>query len=111
MQDSAATLTQLGYVPNETLIQQFNRIKNNTKDYDKIEKHLIDLHDSLIALDSYIAMSNSKDYLKIKIEQPSDALRQEALDKIERFSKKFKIKLEKVDNKDTFYILGFDKEA
>lgn len=110
MQDSAI-LTQLGYVPNETLIQQFNRIKNNTKGYEKIEKHLIDLHDALAPLEGYIAMSNSKDYFKIKIEQPSEALKQEALEKIKRFSQKFKIKLEKVNNKDTFYILGYDKDS
>ena len=108
MQDSAI-LTQLGYVPNETLIQQFNHIKNNTSGYDKIEKHLIGLHNSLMPLHGYIAMSNSKDYLKIKVEQPNDALRQEALDKIEKFAQKFKVKLEKINNKDTFYILGFDK--
>ncbi len=64
---SSAMLNQLGYIPNDILIDQFQKIKENTIGYEKIEKHIMDLHDALKPLNSYVAMSNSNDYLKIKI--------------------------------------------
>jgi hypothetical protein len=106
---SSAMLNQLGYTPNEILIKQFTKIKENTIGYEKIEKHIMDLHDALKPLGGYVAMSNSNDYLKVKIEQPNGALKEEAYEKIEHFSEKFKIELQKVDGKDTFYIIGFSK--
>ena len=106
---SSAMLNQLGYIPNDTLIKQFQKIKENTEGYEKIEKHVMDLHDVLKPLGGYIAMSNSSDHLKIKIEQPNASLKEEAYEKIEHFSEKFKIELQKVEGKDTFYIIGFSK--
>ncbi len=102
-----AILNQLGYIPNDILIEQFKRISANTTNYTKIEKHIIDLNDALKPFNGYVAMSNSHDYLKIKLEQTNDALKQEALQKIQHFSEKFKVALKQVANKDTFYILGF----
>ncbi|MDD2356428.1 MAG: hypothetical protein PHX13_00785 [Thiovulaceae bacterium] len=107
---SSAMLNQLGYIPNDILIDQFQKIKENTIGYEKIEKHIMDLHDALKPLNSHVAMSNSNDYLKIKIEAIIPALKEEALEKVEHFSDKFKVELQKVDGKDTFYILGFGKE-
>jgi hypothetical protein len=104
-----AVLNQLGYMPNEALREQVARIMDNTKDYDKIEKHIIDLHQALKVDNSYVAMSNSNDYFKIKIESLSDELKEEALEKIQHFADKFKVDLQKVDGKDTYYILGFNK--
>ncbi len=102
-----AMLNQLGYIPNDILKQQLQRIKNNTTSYEKIEKHIVDLNDALKPFSGYVAMSNSHDYLKIKLEQTNDVLKQKALQKIQHFSKKFKVALKKVADKDTFYILGF----
>jgi hypothetical protein len=107
---SSAMLNQLGYIPNDILVDQFQKIKENTIGYEKIEKHIMDLHDALKPLNSYVAMSNSNDYLKIKIEAIIPALKEEAFEKVEHFSDKFKVELQKVDGKDTFYILGFGKE-
>ena len=107
---SSAMLTQLGYIPNETLIEQFKQIKQNTSGYEKIEKHIMDLHDSLKPFGGYIAMSNTNNYLKIKIDAAVEALKEEALEKIEHFASKFKVELQKVEGKDTFYIIGFSKE-
>jgi hypothetical protein len=106
-----AMLNQLGYTPNETLMEQFQKIKNNTTEYEKIEKHIMDLHDALKPFEGYVAMSNSEDYLKIKVETTNAALLDEAFEKINHFSDKFKVKLQKVDGKNTFYILGFQKAA
>ncbi len=102
-----AVLTKLGYVPNEALSKQLEKIKENTKEYERIIKHVLDLHDALQVDKSYVAMSNSNDYLKIKIETDSDEMKQEAYEKIERFREKFKVELQKVDGKETYYILGF----
>ncbi|MBE0515011.1 hypothetical protein [Sulfurimonas sp.] len=103
-----AMLTQLGYVPNNALIQQLQRIEENTTGYEKIQKHIMDLHDHLKVDGSYIAMSNSNDFFKIKVEAPSAEIAQEAHEKIQHFSEKYKVVINKLDNKNTYYILGFN---
>ena len=107
---TSAMLNQLGYTPNDTLVEQYRRIKQNTAGYEKIEKHIMDLNDSLKHIGGYVAMSNSNDFLKIKVESANEALREEAMEKIKHFEEKFKVELKKVDGKDTFYIIGFGKE-
>ena len=104
-----AMLKQLGYSPNEALLSQMGRIIENTKDYSKIEKHIIDLNDVLKSDKSYVAMSNSEDFLKIKIETDIEDMIQDAKEKIDHFSEKFKVKLRKIDGENTYYILGFIK--
>ena len=107
--DNDAILKQLGYVPNPALLQQLESIKSNTHAFDKISKHMLDLHDNLKVNNSLVAMSNSEDYFKIKIGSLSDECKSEAYEKIEHFSDKFKVNIKKVEGKDTFYILGFKK--
>ena len=104
-----AILNQLGYMPNEALTGQVARIIENTKGFDKIGKHIFDLHKALKVDNSYVAMSNSNDYFKIKVESPSAELKEEALEKINHFSEKYKVELQKVNGKDTYYIIGFNK--
>jgi hypothetical protein len=105
-----AMLVQLGYTPNEALLAKLESIEKSTLGYEKIEKHIMDLHDHLKVNNSFVALSNSKDYFKIKIESFTPELAQEALEKIEHFSEKYRVKLEKVENKETFYILGFEEK-
>ena len=102
-----AMLTQLGYAPNDALLSQLEKIENNTIGYEKIRKHIMDLHDSLKIDNSFVAMSNSNDYFKIKVEALVPELVEEAHEKIKRFSDKFKVTLNKLENKDTYYIIGF----
>jgi hypothetical protein len=102
-----AMLVQLGYVPNSALIKQLDRIEKNTVGYEKIQKHIMDLHNHLKVDDAYVALSNSNDYFKIKIESSSPEMAKVAHDKIDHFSQKFKVTLNKLDNKDTYYIIGF----
>ena len=104
-----AILKQLGYVPNEALLSQIEEIKNNTHNYEKIEKHLLDLNEHLKVNNSHVAMSNSENYFKIKIGSLSDECKVEAFKKIDHFSDKFKVDIERVEGKDTFYVLGFKK--
>ncbi len=102
-----AMLTQLGYAPNEALLKQLEKIEKNTLGYEKIQKHIMDLHDHLKVDGSFVALSNSQDYFKIKIEASSEELAKEAHGKVQHFSDKFKVKVNKLENKETYYIVGF----
>ena len=102
-----AMLTQLGYSPNEALIEQLQRIEENTTGYEKISKHIMDLHDHLKVDGSFVALSNSEDCFKIKVEASTPEIAEEAHEKIQHFSEKFKITVNKLDNKETYYIVGF----
>ena len=102
-----AMLTQLGYTPNEALVAQIGKIIDNTPEYEKIEKHIMDLNNHLKVDGSFVAMSNSENYFKIKIEAKTPELNKEAHEQILRFSEKFKVTLKKLDNKETYYIIGF----
>ena len=102
-----AMLTQLGYAPNDALLSQLQRIEENTSGYEKIRKHIMDLHDALKVDDSFVAMSNSNDCFKIKVESKSPEIAEEAHEKIKHFSDKFKVMVNKLPNKETYYIVGF----
>ena len=103
-----AMLNQLGYTPNEALKEQLKRIEENTSGYEKISKHIMDLHDHLKVDGSFVALSNTEDYFKIKIEASSPQLAEEAHEKVQHFSDKFKVTINKLENKDTYYIVGFN---
>jgi hypothetical protein len=107
MMQRDAMLTQLGYLPNSALLEQLERIENNTVGYEKIKKHIMDLHDALRVDGSFVALSNTNDYLKIKVEPHSPEIVQEVHEKIQHFSDKFKVRVQKLENKETYYILGF----
>jgi hypothetical protein len=102
-----AMLTQLGYSPNDALIKQLKKVEDNTTGYEKIQKHIMDLHDHLKVDGSFVALSNSKNCFKIKVEAPSPELAKEAHEKIKHFSDKFKVTVNKLENKETYYIVGF----
>ena len=104
-----AMFTQLGYSPNEALLSQLEKIEENTPGYEKIRKHIMDLHDHLKVDGSFVALSNSQDHFKIKVEAQSAELAKEAHEKVKRFSDKFKVKVNKLQNKETYYIVGFEQ--
>ena len=103
-----AMFRQLGYSPNEALLSQLKKIEDNTIGYGKIQKHIMDLHDHLKIDNSYVALSNTNDYFKIKIESPSAEIAAQAHEKISHFSDKFKVKITQLEKKDTYYIIGFE---
>jgi len=102
-----AILSQLGLIPNVALADQLSRIEKNTHGFDKIVKHVMDLHEALKTNESYVALSNSVDSFKIKIDATSKISANEAMEKINHFADKFKVKLQKVEGKDTYYVVGF----
>lgn len=104
-----AVLNQLGLIPNEALLVQLEDIQKNTHGYEKIIKHIMDLHEALKTCESYVALSNSNNYFKIKVDTTSDVSKSEAEEKISHFCEKFKVEIQKVQDKETYYILGFRK--
>jgi len=52
-----AMLIQLGYSPNKALVDQLGEIVDNTPGYEKIEKHIMDLHDHLKVNNAYVALA------------------------------------------------------
>jgi hypothetical protein len=106
--DAEAILTQLGYVPNDALKKQLKDIQENTPGYEKIEKHIMDLNEHLKVNNAYVALSNTTNHLKIKVDSPTPQFAEEAHEKIKHFSEKYKVKVEKLPNKETYYIIGFN---
>ena len=102
-----AMLTQLGYSINESVLAQMQRIIKNTKGFDVIQKHIVQLNDALKPFQAYIAMSNSNDYLKIKNESDENSLAK-VDEMIQEWAKKYKIDIKKVEGKETYYIIGYN---
>jgi len=102
-----ALLTQLGYTQNTQTLRQINTIIANTKDFEKFSPHIPSFNDALAVEKGYIAMSNSENYLKIKCNEDSTADNLTAFTEIvKHWAEKYKLDLKKVENKNTYYILG-----
>ena len=99
-------LIQLGYPVNDALLAQMERTLSATRGFDTFSKHLLALKDEIARFEGYIALSNSRDVLKIK----SDASRPEETEAyketLSNWSNKYKVTLEQVGETNTFYILG-----
>lgn len=99
-------LAQLGYNVNDNSIKQLENIEKNTSGFENIKKHIIALNDHLKHLQSYVAMSNSNPYFKIKIDAKKEEFVKEAKDIIQKWSNKYNVELQKVQNRETYYIVG-----
>ena len=102
-----ALLSQLGYSHTNSSIAQMDATINNTNGFNKFSKHILALHDELAHIKGFVALSNSKNVFKIKCsEDVSDEIKQEFTTLVENWSNKYKVQIEKVANKTTYYILG-----
>ena len=102
-----ALLTQLDYSPTEQSIEQMKKTIDNTKGFDQFSKHIISLHDELAHIKGVVALSSSKDVFKIKGSvDTSKEIQEEFHELIKHWSEKYKIALEQVGKKPTYYILG-----
>jgi len=102
-----ALLGQLGYNNNEHMLQKMKRIIANTKGFDAFSQHLLSFNDALAVEKGFVAMSNSEDYLKIKCEEDTSADNLSAFTElVKHWADKYKLELKKVDNKNTYYIIG-----
>lgn len=106
-----ALLKQLGYSNiSDSLKNKLNSVIENTKDFEHIgSKHIVSLNDTLKPHLSYVALSNSHDYFKIKNEAQTEAIKEEVDEIIHKWAAKHKVELQKVAGKETYYILGFQK--
>jgi hypothetical protein len=103
-----ALLKQVGFThPDEIAIAQMQKIIDNTKDFSRFSKHILSLHDHLQHVHAFIAPSNSTGYLKIKMpDASSPEILEEFHGLVDGFAKKYKVIIEKVDHKETYYIKG-----
>ncbi|WP_309497239.1 hypothetical protein [Sulfurovum sp.] len=104
-----ALLTQLGYTKTDQTLKQINDIIANTKGFEKFSQHIPSFNDALAVEKAFIAMSNSEDHLKIKCEEDPSADNLSAFNAlVKHWADKYKLLIEKVDNKNTYYILGLN---
>ncbi len=100
-----AILKQIGYSITDQTVAQIERILKNTNGLDRFLPHLPSFVDALKVEKGYIAMSNSKDYLKIKTDENNAPESIAAFEEIvKHWADKYKLHLEKVENKPTYYI-------
>ena len=99
-------LIQLGYPVNDALLAQTERTLSATQGFDAFSRHLLSLKDEIARFEGYIALSNSRDVLKVK----SDASNPEEIEAyretLKKWADKYKVTLEQVGETNTFYILG-----
>ncbi len=99
-------LIQLGYPVNDVLLEQMQHTLASTQGFDSFSRHLLSLKDEIARFEGYIALSNSRDVLKIK----SDATYPEKIhaykEALQKWANKYKVTLEQVGETNTFYILG-----
>ncbi len=101
-------LTQFGYSITPSSVQQVKAIIENTKGFDNVHRHLIALNDKLKSYEGFIGLSSSKEYFKIKNTTSDEDTRKLVEDMILQWSEKYKIKIEKVPNKQTYYVIGYE---
>lgn len=100
-------LSQLGYSKSDASLQQAEKIIGLTSNFDKFSKHIFTLNDHLKKMNAYIGLSNKSDYLKIKCdENDSDEILKEFHEEVSHWADKYNVKLQKLDNKHIYYILG-----
>ncbi len=102
-----ALLTQFDYHINPKTLAQINSTIENTKGFKNFSKHILNLKDELSHLDGFIALSNSHKYFKIKCEEDNSKENIELFTKaVKHWAKKYKITLQQVTDKPTYYIIG-----
>ncbi len=99
-------LVQFGYQVSENSKAQLKKVIENTKGFDHIGKHILALNDNLKPYNSYVTLSSTKDYFKIKNEGKTEEEVEAVNEIIQKWANKYKVKLQKVENKETYYILG-----
>ena len=99
-------LIQLDNKVTDATLAQMNKIIDNTNGFDSFSKHILSLKDELAHLHGYINMSNSKDYLKIKTDLDSVNAVEEFDSIVHKWAQKYKVAVDKVADKNTYYIIG-----
>ena len=102
-----ALLSQLGYSKTEHTLEQMKKTITNTNGFENFSKHILALHDQLAHIKGFVALSNSKDVFKIKCsEDVSEEIIKEFSTLVEHWADKYKVEIQKVAKKPTYYIIG-----
>ncbi|MEA3384565.1 MAG: hypothetical protein U9Q20_07840 [Campylobacterota bacterium] len=101
-------VSQLEIGKTESSIAQATKAIKNTKDFEKFSKHIISLNDKLKHMHGFVSLSNSEPYFKIKCDSTTDSkeIIEEFTAEVKHWSNKYDVKLQKVENKDVYYIIG-----
>ncbi len=100
-------LSQLGYSKSETSLQQAQKMIESTTNFDKFAKHIFTLNDHLKKMNAYVGLSNKSNYLKIKCdENDSSEILEEFHEEVSHWADKYNVKLEKLDKRPIYYVLG-----
>ena len=100
-------LSQLGYSKSDSALRQASVMIENTENFNKFAKHIISLNDHLKKMNAYVGFSNKTEYLKIKCdENDANEIIEEFHDEVLHWSNKYNVKLQRLDNKPIYYILG-----
>lgn len=100
-------ITQLNLGHGEATLEQTQTAIKNTNNFEKFSKHIISLNDKLKTINGYIALSNTHPYFKIKCDNiENEEVLKEFTQELQHWSKKYDVKLQKVDNKEVYYIIG-----
>jgi hypothetical protein len=101
-------VSQLEIGKTESSLEQVVKIIENTKEFHKFSKHIISLNDKLKHMHSFVTISNTVDYFKIKCdtEHETAELIKEFTEEVLHWANKYHVELKKVENKDVYYIIG-----
>ena len=101
-------VSQLEIGKTESSIKQAEQAMKNTKDFEKFSKHIISLNDKLKHMHGFVSLSNSEHYFKIKCDSSNDSseIIKEFTAEVEHWSNKYDVELQKVQDKDVYYIIG-----
>lgn len=103
--DDMTFLNLLNIKGNDKILDIFQIVKNNTKNFNKIQKHIVQLSDKIHHLDGYISISNNHtNLLKIKSKSKSKDMIKEFVDTVKKWADKYDIDL--IQNDNIFYIKG-----
>jgi len=101
-------LQQLGLGTNAHELEKAQKVIDNTQEFDKFAKHIFSLNEHLAHMSAFVGLSNSHDYLKVKLNESITApeIVDEFHEQLQHWSDKYKVDIEKVANKETYYIKG-----
>ena len=99
-------LIQLGYPANEANKEKLHKVIQNTKGFEQIERHLIQLNDTLKSAKAYVTLSNNKDLLKIKKDTESEEYDRLIDEIVQNWAQKYKVALQYHPQNKIYYIQG-----
>lgn len=100
-------LSQLGQSKNVSSLKQAQKMIDSTINFNKFSKHIFTLNEHLKRLNSYIGLSNTTNYLKIKCDENEDeSVKKEFIKEVFHWADKYNVKLEQAGKKYVYYILG-----